>query len=75
MLELLQSLFDAIKAPFALFGDLIYYIKYAFSVLWSAVQSVNNAVHSLTGLPPVMLYLAVFALTIGIIRLIVNRRE
>ena len=75
MLELLQSLFDAIKAPFALFGDILYYIKYALTVLWSAAQSVNNAVQSLTGLPPVMLYLAVFALTIGIIRLIVNRRE
>lgn len=75
MLELLQSLFDAIKAPFALFGDIIYYIKYGLSVLWSAVQSVNNAVQSLSGLPPVIVYLAVFALTLGIIRLIINRRS
>lgn len=75
MVELLQSLFDAIKAPFALFGDLLGYIRYYISYTITAVESVKNLTSSLSGLPVLMLTLMGVALTFGIIRLVTNRRS
>lgn len=75
MVELLQSLFDAIKAPFALFGDIIGYIRYYIQYSIQAFQSVNNITAALSGLPSILLLLMGLAFTFGVIRLVINRRE
>lgn len=73
MVEILQSLFDAIKAPFALFGDIIGYIRYFVRYIIDAFHSVISI--DISGLPAIFVLCMTIAFTFGVIRLVINRRE
>ena len=74
MIELLQSLFDAVKQFFGFFGDVYQYIKSGFEMLFTTFHTVSNLLQHLTGLPPMLLLVLSVTFTAGIIRLILNRR-
>lgn len=75
MKEILQSLFDAIKAPFGFFADIYQYIKYVLQIIFQGFSGAGEAVQRLTGLPPMLVAILTISLTVGIARLIVNRRN
>jgi len=74
MIELLQSLFDAIKDFFGFFADIYQYIKSGFEMLFDTMHGVSALLQHLTGLPPMLLLVLTVTFTAGIIRLILNRR-
>ena len=73
MIELLQSLFDAIKGFFGFFADIYQYIKSGFEMLFSAFHGVLELLHHLTGLPSLLLLVLTITFTAGIIRFIIGR--
>lgn len=73
MIELLQSLFDAIKDFFGFFADIFQYIKSGFEMLFSAMHGASELLQHLTGLPPLLLLVLTVTFTAGIIRFIIGR--
>ena len=75
MKEILQSLFDAIKAPFGFFADIYQYIKYALQIIFLGFSGAGDVIQRLTGLPAMLVTILTISLTVSIARLIVNRRN